>query len=604
MQAANTNLAVDDCPAGGGEDTILLSTGTYFLTLSRLGNDSPELGDLDLLGPVRIIGAGEDKTVLHANGIDRGLEIHEGVSVFLAHLSVTGGHPSRSEDGGGILNRGTLVAESVRLHDNQAGDGDSPSANGGSGGGLANLGRATLILADIYANVPGNGYDDPSPYPSPDDSDPGTGGGVYNSGELLLRDSTVQDNRGGLTNIGNLVMANTLFAQNTEASALINEGSASISHSRFLQNSTYDGQSRAGAKMVWGTDGGDGGAIYNRATLTMTHSTITQNRAGDGMDGHHWHGWGGNGGGIYNSGALMLDSCLIASNRAGDGGEIWADAYDPESNGGSGGGIYSHGILTITNSTISGNRAGNAGYPAHETYPVNVVGSGGFGGGIYVDNAHIRFSTIVSNSSGMGTSSEEESGEPGQGGGVFSDGAISLTGVVFVGQGSPAHSPSCAGLGITSLGYNLFEESQGCAITGTLAHTSTDILDQSALLGPLADNGGPTLSHLPTAASPAVDAVPASAWVAVDGAPIPTDQRGVMRPQGSAWDMGSVERGMSTLYEPQTGASLDYTGENGESVTMVIPAGAFPTRMEIFYYRASAYPPPIGRRVGRHPSGL
>ena len=63
------------------------------------------------------------------------------------------------------------------------------------------------------------------------------------------------------------------------------------------------------------------------------------------------------------------------------------------------------------------------------------------------------------------------------------------------------------------------------------------ISDQNAVdprLGPLGDNGGPTLTHLPRLGSPALDqgslACP------------PADQRGVARPQGAACDLGAVER--------------------------------------------------------------
>jgi hypothetical protein len=55
-------------------------------------------------------------------------------------------------------------------------------------------------------------------------------------------------------------------------------------------------------------------------------------------------------------------------------------------------------------------------------------------------------------------------------------------------------------------------------------------------LGPLAANGGPTLTQALLPGSPAIDAVPAT------GAGCPaTDQRGVSRPQGPACDIGAFE---------------------------------------------------------------
>ena len=54
------------------------------------------------------------------------------------------------------------------------------------------------------------------------------------------------------------------------------------------------------------------------------------------------------------------------------------------------------------------------------------------------------------------------------------------------------------------------------------------------LLGALADNGGPTLTHALLTGSPAIDA-------GNDAACPATDQRGVTRPQGAHCDIGSYE---------------------------------------------------------------
>jgi len=54
------------------------------------------------------------------------------------------------------------------------------------------------------------------------------------------------------------------------------------------------------------------------------------------------------------------------------------------------------------------------------------------------------------------------------------------------------------------------------------------------LLGPLADNGGPTQTHLPQPGSSALDAAGTAAGPA-------SDQRGISRPQGAASDIGAVE---------------------------------------------------------------
>jgi hypothetical protein len=54
---------------------------------------------------------------------------------------------------------------------------------------------------------------------------------------------------------------------------------------------------------------------------------------------------------------------------------------------------------------------------------------------------------------------------------------------------------------LTASGYNLISNS-----TGGSGYAPTDILDVDPLLGPLADNGGPTLTHALLPGSPAIDA--------------------------------------------------------------------------------------------------
>jgi hypothetical protein len=63
----------------------------------------------------------------------------------------------------------------------------------------------------------------------------------------------------------------------------------------------------------------------------------------------------------------------------------------------------------------------------------------------------------------------------------------------------------------------------------------------NVMLGPLAANGGPTLTHMPLPGSPAIDVVS-------DSCPPPaTDQRGAARPIGARCDAGAVEYGASVV---------------------------------------------------------
>src|SRR5690349_19560398 len=72
IQAANTNAAVDACPAGqsGQVDTIIVPAGTYTLTLAG-NDDNNAVGDLDIKGNVTITGAGAATTIIQACDVDQ-----------------------------------------------------------------------------------------------------------------------------------------------------------------------------------------------------------------------------------------------------------------------------------------------------------------------------------------------------------------------------------------------------------------------------------------------------------------------------------------------------------------------------------------------------
>jgi hypothetical protein len=87
----------------------------------------------------------------------------------------------------------------------------------------------------------------------------------------------------------------------------------------------------------------------------------------------------------------------------------------------------------------------------------------------------------------------------------------------------------------TSQGYNLIavtNGSSGFPGTGDRVGSSGAPLDPK--IGPLADNGGPTFTRALLPGSPAIDAGTA---IGV----LPTDQRGLLRPQGPGVDIGAFE---------------------------------------------------------------
>jgi beta-glucanase (GH16 family) len=262
------------------------------------------------------------------------------------------------------------------------------------------------------------------------------------------------------------------------------------------------------------------------------------------------------GGGVLNNGTLHLDRVVVRDNTQ--------DAAGPPNFEFGGGGIYSaaNAVLTLTDSTVEDNTS------------VNQPGGGLYG--FFGSDITITRSTVSGNVSGdvagglrsLGDATVVNSTFSGNvssawhGGGIFhTDGSLTVTNSTFAENVAPAGTAS--GILVATFGApadatltnNVLQGAGGafaCAIEGGGAATITsgggnvisdgscnpvaaDKSSTDALLGPLADNGGPTLTHALLPGSPAIDAAGADACPA-------TDQRGVTRPQGAGCDAGAFER--------------------------------------------------------------
>ena len=114
------------------------------------------------------------------------------------------------------------------------------------------------------------------------------------------------------------------------------------------------------------------------------------------------------------------------------------------------------------------------------------------------------------------------------GGGMFSEGNWTLTNTLV---DDDCQVSETVGSSIVSLGYNIESPDDTCGFDQPTdqVNVSTEQLN----LGPLANNGGLTMTHAlltePTI-SVAIDAIPEAECAEADGAPLTTDQRGEPRP--------------------------------------------------------------------------
>jgi CSLREA domain-containing protein len=147
IQAANTDTAVDACPAGTGADTITVPAGTYNLSL----------GDLNAVD-VTINGTGAGSTIIKQN--QAGERVFETTgTVNISRVTITGGQAGTSSTvpghlhGGGLHNHGISTLTNVTFTGNAAPNVDPANSTSGKGGAIWNAGSMTLINVTIANNT-------------------------------------------------------------------------------------------------------------------------------------------------------------------------------------------------------------------------------------------------------------------------------------------------------------------------------------------------------------------------------------------------------------------------------------------------------------------
>jgi hypothetical protein len=339
------------------------------------------------------------------------------------------------------------------------------------------------------------------------------GGGIFNSGNLTINLCTIVGctayNGGGIYNyLGTLTVSGSSLTSDHAAyqgGGILNRGALTLSQCTVSHDQALSG-----------------GGIDNVGTLTATGCTISSDVASSHNSG---------GGGIYTSGTLTATGCTLFWDSASN----WV-----------GGGIEAMGgRTTLTNCTLALNYAfGNSQTDLQPNSPSTA------GGGLYVggSNSLLNGPTYVTNCT---VSANRAVVQPGGGIGVEPGFELVLRNSIVAGNivaTSLGYSEQADGADIYDINdgpgapildhdlignvYGLFSNLNG--VNGNIVGGPGHVIN--AMLGPLQNNGGPTMTMALRAGSPAIGTA--------DNAAAPaTDQRGFTRLDvaGELTDIGAVE---------------------------------------------------------------
>lgn len=399
-----------------------------------------------------------------------------------------------------------------------------------------------------------------------------SGPAMNSAGLVVIANSTFSGNRGSLGGAirqvdNTLRVSNSTFLNNTAnwGGAIFGDG-ADIT----IENSTFSGNRTETLNQT-----GDGGAISFESywdspnpqyqTLTLDGVTFTNNRAEGGggainielanvtimrstfSDNYAYRGgaihqervtfglpthmlaisestFAGNsaniwGGAIYSSSNLSISRSTLSNNSTGSGGALYLTAGTAQ--------VNTPTSATITSTTFSGNRPDSS--RPFGAGAAGAIQNGQASAGASGTTLNVVTSTFSGNTDPLvtegGTTSISSSTFTGNSGKALAGNAGTTTvGNSILAVNAPG--VACSGT-VASGGHNIVSDGS-CAFAGTGDRNST-----AANLGPLQNNGGPTLTHAPLAGSPAIDTGSCPG--------LTVDQRGVGRPQGPACDVGAVE---------------------------------------------------------------
>ena len=445
-----------------------------------------------------------------------------GMNVSQSPLTLTGGatvadNIATSGDGGGIAFYGDSPSGSASLVINNSTISGNKAQSGGDGGGVNATGGTVQVVNNSQIM----------------NNEAAAGAGIRFDNSLTRSDGSVNPRGADLIISASTISGNTASGRGGGlevyyASALVNDGS-------LIDLNVANGL------------GGGGGVNLSYASIfTLRDSTVSNNRSS------------GYGGGIGSRGAVTVYSSSISHNTATDGGGIaasgdgepvvtivdstisdnTADGNLSASGSGYGGGIRMSDAnsLTMTGSTLSGN---------HSIGDIVMI-NGPKGGGIWTIETRVTLnsSTITGNTA------------VNLGGGIYTGDQSYLTLSNTIVSDNTANTEndlagSFADMNSPTANFSLISDVTGLTING-----SNNILGQSAQLGDLQFNGGPTLTHELQLGSLAINGGDPGAMVG-DGTTPDFDQRGTGfdRVIGGRIDIGAFE------VQTVTALACDFNGD-------------------------------------------
>lgn len=388
------------------------------------------------------------------------------------------------------------------------------------------------------------------------------GGGIYSEGDLTVRNCTFSNNSalqgGAIYCEGFLTVNNSIFKENDAITiggaiyasdeltlnnctfddnyaltvgAVVTEFGATINACTFTNNMSLSSVGALGlteastisASTFTGNTSGFAGAIDSLGDLTLKKCTFINNSAVAAPP------YPTQGGAVFVSGALDVIGTRFSNNSAESGGALVVDSC------GCGGPA---GPSVIRNSTFDGNTASEDGGAILfiSDSPVLIVNNT-FSGNSATNNGG-AFSTEPSYFPTVLTAHSTFSGNTAASGNTLSNGDGTFTFTHDIIDDAASALVNSGGGSITSLGYNLSSGDGNGFLTKPGDKINTD-----PVIGPLANNGGPTPTHAILAGSPALNGGDRAFDPNAFTPPLNSDQRGAgfARVAATIIDIGAYE---------------------------------------------------------------